>query len=115
MLIREYHPPDLARALDKFVVHPVRRRTAVEFPADATIRGEHHTVDGMTIAFELTTIDGKDWIRFVEAGGQSSAARAEGDAIMQRTRDWAFLIPEFESIHLKKNRSQAVEKAKPQS
>jgi len=114
-LISEYYPTDIARALEKFEVHQVRRRNAVDFPAEATIRGEHQTVDGMTIAFELATIDGKDWIRFVAAGGQSSAARSEGDAIMQRTQDWAFLIPEFESIHIKKNRSQVVEKVKPQS
>ena len=114
-LVSEYYPTDIARALEKFEVHQVRRRNALDFPAEATIRGEHQTVDGMTIAFELATIDGRDWIRFVAAGGQSSAARSEGDAIMQRTRDWAFLIPEFESIHIKKNRSQAVEKAKPQS
>lgn len=114
-LISEYYPTDIGRAFEKFEAHQVRRRSALEFPADATIKGEHQTTDGMTIAFELTTIGGKDWIRFNAANGQSSAAAAEGKKLMEHVSDWAFLIPEFESIHLKKTRAQIIEKAKPQS
>ncbi|MGH6620336.1 MAG: hypothetical protein ACREF6_12405, partial [Alphaproteobacteria bacterium] len=114
-LISEYYPTDIGRAFEKFEAHQVRRRSAMDFPAGTTIKGEHQTSDGITIAFELTTIGGKDWIRFNAASGQSPDAAAEGKKLMEHVGGWAFLIPEFESIHLKKTRSQVIEKAKPQS
>ncbi len=114
-LVSEYYPTDIGRALEKFEVHQVRRRADMTFQADKTVKGEHHTVDGLTVSFELATIDGKDWIRFNSAKGQSDAAAAEGKKLMARVEGWAFQIPEFESIHIKKTRSQVIEKAKPQS
>jgi hypothetical protein len=114
-LISEYYPTDIGRALEKFEVHQVRRREAIPFPAEATVKGEYHTADGLTVTFELAMIDGKDWIRFNAAGGQTPEAAAEGKKLMSRLEDWTFQIPEFESIHVKKTRSQVVEKTKPQS
>ena len=114
-LVSEYYPTDIGRALEKFEVHQVRKRGEVDFRPDATVKGEHHTADGLTLAFELATIAGKDWIRFNSAEGHSAAASAEGKKLMDRIGGWAFQIPEFESIHIKKTRSQVIEKAKPQS
>lgn len=114
-LVSEYYPTDIGRALEKFEVHQARHRAEIEFPADATVKGEHQTVDGLTVSFDLATIDGKDWIRFNSAEGKTSESAAEGKRLMDRVGGWAFMIPEFESIHLKKTRSQVVEKAKPQS
>lgn len=114
-LVSEYYPTDIGRALEKFEVHQVRRGTEMEFPADATVKGEHHTADGLTVAFDLAAIGGKDWIRFTAAEGKSPEASAEAKKLMDRVGGWAFQIPEFESIHIKKTRAQVVEKAKPQS
>lgn len=117
-LISQYYPSDIGRALEKLEAHQVRRTDRVEFLENATLKGEYRTIEGMTIAFELTTADGKDWMRVVGvtvAGTASSALAAERTTIEARTKNWAFMLPEFESIHLKKNRSQAVEKTKPQS
>jgi len=117
-LISDYYPSDIARALEKFEIHGARKRDKIDFPADKTIQGAFRAVDGLTIEFELATVDGKDWLRINSATtppGQSAEADAEARGLAERTKDWVFLVPEFESIHLKKNRAQVVEKAKPQS
>jgi len=117
-LVSEYYPSDIARAFEKFEVHGARMRDNVPFPPDATIKGRYRTVDGLEIDFELASIDGRDWLRFdsVTTGNtQSAEAMAEAKTIGANTAGWAFRIPEFESIHLKKTRDQVVEKAKPQS
>ena len=117
-LISDYYPSDIARALEKFEIYGAKRRNTINFPADATIKGRYRTLDGLEIDFDLATIDGKDWLRVntvATQNRQSTEAAEEAKAISARTAGWAFLVPEFESIHLKKNREQVVEKAKPQS
>ena len=117
-LVSDFYPSDIARVFEKFEVHGARKRDNIPFPADATIKGRYRTVDGLEIDFDLATIDGKDWFRFDSVktdNTQSAEAVAEAKAIREHTAGWAFRIPLFESIHLKKTRDQVVEKAKPQS
>lgn len=117
-LISEYYPSDIGRVWEKFEIIGAKRRDAIEFPPDATIKGQHTAKDGLTLIFELATIDGKDWLRINSvstSNDQSPEAIAEVDSILAKTKDFVFLIPEYESIHLKKNRSEVVQKSKPQS
>lgn len=117
-LISDFYPTDIARLWEKFEVHGARKRDAVSFPENASIKGRYETADGLIVAFELATVDGKDWLLINSAttdNSQSPEAVAEAKAFADRTRDFVFEIPEFESIHLKKNRAQVVQKTKPQS
>lgn len=117
-LISDYYPTDIGRVWEKFEIIGAKKRDAIEFPSDATIKGRYTAKDGLTILFELATIDGKDWLRInsVSTTNQNSPeAAAEVESILAKTKGFAFLIPEYESIHLKKNRSEVVEKSKPQS
>ncbi len=117
-LVSEYYPTDIARVFEKFEVHGARKRENVAFPANSTIKGRYRTVDGLEVDFDLAKVGGDDWFRINAAttdNGQSPEALAEAKAIGAHTAGWAFRIPEFESVHLKKSRDQVVEKAKPQS
>jgi hypothetical protein len=116
-LISDYYPSDIARVLEQFEVDAARKRDNVPFPADATIKGRYRTVDGLEITFDLATIDGADWFRIdsVKTSGQSEEAKKEAEKIRAHAAGWAFRIPQHESVHLKKNRKQVVEKAKPGS
>jgi hypothetical protein len=117
-LISEYYPTDIGRVWEEFEIFGAKKREAIDFPADATIKGRYTAIDGLTILFEMATIDGKDWLRInsVSTTNQRSPeAVAEVKSILDKTKGFAFLIPEFESIHLKKNRSEVVQKSKPQS
>lgn len=117
-LISEYYPTDIARVFEDFEIVGAKRRDAVDFPADGTIKGRYRTIDGLEIDFDLATIDGEDWLRFNSAetdNRQSDEAVKEAQTIGARTKGWAFRIPQYESTHLKKTRKQVVEKAKPQS
>jgi len=117
-LISDYYPTDIARVFEKFEIYGAKRREAVAFPADATIRGSFRTTDGLAIEFELAAVGAKDWLRITSAATrnrQSPEADSEANAITAHTAGWTFQIPEFESIHLKKTRDQVVEKTKPQS
>jgi hypothetical protein len=117
-LISEYYPSDIARVFEKFEVDQARRADKVEFPPNATMKAEYHTIEGMTITLGLTTVGGKAWMRIdavTTNGAPPSSLDADKKAIETSTKGWAFLIPESESIHLKKIRSEAVEKTKPQS
>jgi len=117
-LISEYYPTDIGRVWEKFEIVGAKKRDAIEFPPDATIKGRYTAADGLTILFEMATIEGKDWLRINSvstSNQQSPEAVAEVKAILDKTKGFAFLIPEYESIHLKKNRSEVVQKSKPQS
>ena len=117
-LISQYYPSDIVRVFEKFEVDQALRADEVKFLPTATTKGEYHTIEGMTINIELTTVDGKDWMRFdfvTTDGTPSESLLADKNAIEASTKGWAFLVPEFELIHLKKIRSETVEKAKPQS
>jgi Domain of unknown function (DUF4340) len=117
-LISQYYPSDIVRVFEKFEVDQAQRAGKIKFLPKATMKGEYHTIEGMTITVELTTIDGKDWMRFdsiTADGAPSSSLEADRKAIESSTMGWAFLLPEYESIHLKKLRSETVEKVKPQS
>lgn len=117
-LISDYYPTDIGRVWEKFEIIGAKKRDAIEFLSDATIKGRYTAKDGLTILFELATIDGKDWLRINSVSTtnhNSPEAAAEVESIRAITKGFTFLIPEYESIHLKKNRSEVVEKSKPQS
>ncbi len=117
-LISQYYPSDIVRVFEKFEIDQAQRADKVKFPPKATIKGAYHTIEGMTINFELTMIDGKGWMRFdsiTTDGTPSAGLEADRKAIEANTKGWAFLLPEYESIHLKKTRAETVEKVKPQS
>jgi Domain of unknown function (DUF4340) len=117
-LVSEYYPTDIARAFEKFEVHGAQKRGNITFPPDATIKGRYRTADGLEVDFDLARVGDKDWFRInavTTDNRQSPEAVREAKAIGAKTAGWAFRLPEFESIHLKKSRGQVVEKAKPQS
>lgn len=117
-LISEFYPTDIARVWETFEIIGAKARDNVSFADDATIEGRYETIDGLIVTFDLTTIDGADWLRINDVATRNTGspeAVAEAKAFADRTRNFAFKIPEYQSIHLKKNRAQVVRKAKPQS
>ena len=108
---------DIARVFEKFEIQDARRRNSFDFPAASAIHGEYRTVDGLTIDFDMAPMGKKDWIRInsvITRNEGSPESVAEAKALTDRTKDWVFRIPEFESVHIKKTRSDVVEPAKHQ-
>lgn len=117
VLSNEYYPSDIARVFEKFEIVGAKRPGKVEFPQDATIHGEFRTIDGLAIEFDETTVGKDDWLRInsvITRNEGSQEAVAEAKALADRTKDWVFRIPEYESVHIKKTRSEVVKRAKRQ-
>ncbi|MCG8546636.1 MAG: DUF4340 domain-containing protein [Alphaproteobacteria bacterium] len=114
----DFYPSDIGRALADLEMSDARKRHKVPFDADKTTKAEFRTVDGLTIRLELMTVDGEDWLRVASISiGDGPAAdmkalEKEIAQISTRTKDWAYQLPEFESVHLKKRRSEVVEEVK---
>ena len=114
----DLYPSDIGRAIADLEMSDARKRHKIAFDSDKTTKAEFQTVDGLTIHLELTTVDGEDWLRVasISAGNKPAsdmkAREKEIAELSARTKDWAYKLPEFESVHLKKRRDQVVKAAK---
>ena len=116
-LVSEYYPSDIARALEDLELMDARRRDRIEFPADKTTRAEFLTADGLVVRLELTDTGSATWLRvasvsFVkrEETANPKALAEEARRLTEATKNWAYSVPEFESVHLKKRRDAVVKR-----
>ena len=116
-LVSAYYPGDIARALEDLELMDARRRDRIEFPADKTTHAEFLTLDGLVVRLELTEIGSATWLRvasigFVkrDAAANPKALAEEARRLTEATKNWAYSVPEFESVHLKKRRDAVVKR-----
>lgn len=116
-LISEFYPSDIGQAITDLEMIDARRYRPGQFPKGAIIRAEFLTIDGLVVRIELARQDGADWLRVAEVmASPQLATRAatgiaeEAAAIREKTQGWVYSVPEFESVHLKKDRAAVVER-----
>ncbi len=116
-LISDFYPSDIGRALADLEMIDARKYRPGQFPKGAIIRAEFLTIDGLFVRIELARQGGADWLRIAEVTASPQlATRAatgiaeEAAAIRKSTKGWVYSVPEFESVHLKKDRAAVVER-----
>ncbi len=116
-LISDFYPSDIGRALADLEMIDARRYRPGQFPKGAIIRAEFLTIDGLVVRLEMARQDGADWIRIAsvtvspDRATRSAAGIAEEAAAIRKSTDgWVYSVPEFESVHLKRNRAAIVER-----
>lgn len=116
-LISEFYPSDIGRALADLEMVDVRKYRPGQFPKGSIIRAEFLTIDGLVVRIEMARQDGADWLRIAEvmvspdrATRAATGIAEEAAAIRKSTQGWVYSVPEFESVHLKKNRAAIVER-----
>lgn len=115
-LISDFYPSDIGRALADLEMIDARKYRPGQFPGGAIIRAEFLTIDGLVVRIEMARQDGADWLRIAEvmvspdrATRAATGIAEEAAAIRKSTRGWIYSVPEFESVHLKKDRAAIVE------
>lgn len=89
----------VAQAVVSVTADDVRGRDAVAIAEDArTI--VFTTRDGLMLSLTLADVDGAVWVLIDAAAEEGAPAAATAQAIRDRTSEWAFLLPEFNTISL---------------
>lgn len=110
-LASELYPSDIGRALETFEIHDARKADRVAFTKERTVDATFESVQGLIIRLRVEAIDGANWARLDVAAKESSDAqvRQAAGAIKARTDGWAFRIPEFEAVHIRKTLARILE------
>ncbi len=115
-LTSDFYPSDIGRALADLEMIDARKYRPAQFAKGSIIRAEFLTIDGLVVRIEMARQDDADWLRIAEVTvSPQLALRAatgiaeEAAAIRKSTQGWVYSVPEFESVHLKKNRAAIVE------
>jgi len=121
-LISTYYPSDIGRALADLEMVDARKRGSVTFDPAKTATAIFQTSDGLRIELNVMEQDGKNWLRVTDIRAARDAPEKGTEdrnkkiaALRSRTGIWDYIVPEFESVHLKKRVADVLENAKPGS
>jgi len=114
----EFAPHNIAALLSDFVLNDVRRLSDVSLdPAQAYV-GDYMTTNGINVVLHLWKVDKQHYMTLEAAykgDKPDSDAAKQAKALAERTKGWAYIIPDYQYEQMAKKMSEVTEKIKPAS
>lgn len=113
-LTSEFAPRNIAAILKGFVLNNVQKAGAVQLdPAQAYV-SEYTSKDGISVTLKMWQVDKTQYMT-VDASyagdDASSDAAKQAAAIVERTKGWVYIIPEYQFNQVAKKMAEVTEKA----